>query len=69
MKITVSVPPELEGLIEDALQGGDYESAEQIARDALFLWAEAVDSAVEEGDADDDENLLEAMEERLKTRR
>jgi Arc/MetJ-type ribon-helix-helix transcriptional regulator len=69
VRVTVAVPPELEGLIEDALQSGDYESAEQVVLDALWLWAEAVESAVEAGgDDEEEENLLAAMEDRLKDR-
>jgi Arc/MetJ-type ribon-helix-helix transcriptional regulator len=68
MKITLTVPPELEGLIEDALQSGEYESLDQIARDALWIWADAVESGGDAGevDASEDEDLLAAMEAKAK---
>jgi Arc/MetJ-type ribon-helix-helix transcriptional regulator len=68
MKITLTVPPELEGLIEDALQSGEYESLDQIALDALWIWADAVESGGDAGEADanDDEDLLAAMEAKAK---
>jgi Arc/MetJ-type ribon-helix-helix transcriptional regulator len=68
MKITVTVPPELEGLIEDALQSGDYVSLEQIALDGLWLWADAVETGGEaaQSDAADEDDLLAAMEAKAK---
>jgi Arc/MetJ-type ribon-helix-helix transcriptional regulator len=68
MKVTLTVPPELEGLIEDALQSGEYDSLEQIARDALWLWADAVETGGEAGDADaaEDDDLLAQMEAKAK---
>lgn len=68
MKVTLTVPPELEGLIEDALQSGDYESLEQIALDGLWLWADAVETGGEAGaeDASEEDDLLAAMEAKAK---
>jgi Arc/MetJ-type ribon-helix-helix transcriptional regulator len=68
MKVTLTVPPELEGLVEDALQSGDYESLEQIALDGLWLWADAVETGAEAGEADagEDEDLLAQMEAKAK---
>ena len=69
MKITIEVPSELADLIREAVEGGDYESVEQVALDGLWLWADAVeggDGDPAEGDADED--LLAAMEARAKDR-
>jgi Arc/MetJ-type ribon-helix-helix transcriptional regulator len=68
MKITISVPVELQGLIEDALQSGEYESAEQIALDGLWLWSDAVESDIGADDPDEaaDADFAAAMQERLK---
>jgi hypothetical protein len=68
MKITVNVPAELHGLIEDALQSGEYASAEQIALDGLWMWADAVEGGFEDPDPEQaaDEDLLAAMEAKAK---
>ena len=68
MKVTLTVPAELEELIEDALQSGDYKSIEDIALDGLWLWADAVESGSDANaaDAPDDDDLLAQMEAKAK---
>ena len=69
MKITIEVPAELADLIKEAVEGGDYESAEQIGLDGLWLWADAVETgADDEADPAADEDLLLAMERRGRER-
>jgi Arc/MetJ-type ribon-helix-helix transcriptional regulator len=68
MKVTLTVPAELEELIEDALQSGDYKSVEDIALDGLWLWADAVESGADGDptDAFDQDDLLAQMEAKAK---
>jgi Arc/MetJ-type ribon-helix-helix transcriptional regulator len=71
MKITIEVPAELADLIKEAVEGGDYVSAEQIALDGLWLWADAVETGAyddEEAGPAADEDLLLAMERRGRER-
>lgn len=71
MKITIEVPAELADLIHEAVDSGSYESAQQVALDGLYLWADAVENGereAEEEDEDVDEDLLAAMESRGRER-
>ncbi|MBU6373263.1 MAG: hypothetical protein KJS97_11110 [Alphaproteobacteria bacterium] len=71
MKITIDVPAELADLIREAVEGGDYTNAEQVALDGLWLWADAVENGAgedEDGDGSADEDLLAAMEQRARER-
>lgn len=72
MKITIDVPAELADLIREAVEGGDYTNAEQVALDGLWLWADAVENGGaaedEDGDGAADEDLLAAMEQRARER-
>jgi Arc/MetJ-type ribon-helix-helix transcriptional regulator len=67
MKATITIPKDLEELVQDALASGEYESLEQIVTDALWLWADAADAEPDEdalADEDADEALLAAFEAR-----
>jgi Arc/MetJ-type ribon-helix-helix transcriptional regulator len=70
MKITIEVPTELADLIHEAVDSGSYESAQQVALDGLYLWADAVENGERDADEEDDvdEDLLAAMEQRGRER-
>jgi len=71
MKITIEVPEELADLINEAVEGGDYDSAQQVALDGLWLWADAVENGAaldEDAAVGADEDLLAAMERRARER-
>lgn len=54
MKVTVTIPPELEGLIQEALESGEFASVEDILADALTLWADVVTGEDDDEDMEDD---------------
>lgn len=65
MKATITIPKDLEDLVREALDSGEYESLEQIVTDALWLWADAADGEPDEealADEAADEALLSAFE-------
>jgi Arc/MetJ-type ribon-helix-helix transcriptional regulator len=65
MKATITIPKDLEDLVREALDSGEYESLEQIVTDALWLWADAADAEPDEdalADEDADEALIAAFE-------
>jgi Arc/MetJ-type ribon-helix-helix transcriptional regulator len=65
MKATITIPKDLEDLVKEALESGEYDSLEQIVTDALWLWADAADAEPDEdalADEDADEALLAAFE-------
>ncbi len=67
MKATITIPKDLEDLVKEALDSGEYESLEQIVTDALWLWADAADAEPDEeamADEDADAALLAAFEAR-----
>lgn len=70
MKLTITIPKELEGFVQEALESGEYESAEQLLVDALTLLADAVesDAFADAADAHDEaaqDELLAAMQAKL----
>jgi Arc/MetJ-type ribon-helix-helix transcriptional regulator len=67
MKATITIPKDLEDVVKEALDSGEYESLEQIVTDALWLWADAADAEPDEeamADEDADAALLAAFEAR-----
>lgn len=37
-KISIALPPEMVGLLRDAVESGEYSSASEVVRDALRTW-------------------------------